>query len=124
MPDEATQEEKEAREKEYVRNVRLAFAIAFGGIFVIFLIAGLYSFVGPTTPTQKKDFVQAVGVLVAGIAGVVSLFFTWRNLRLTRENTEKQLQATRENTEKQLQATRENTEKQLQATRENTEKQL
>src|SRR5829696_516895 len=126
MPDEATQEDKETRKNEGVRrNVRLALAILFGillGILVILLITRLYLFVGPTTPTEKKDFVQAVGVLVAGIAGVVGLIFTWRNLRLTRENTEKQLQATRENTEKQLQATRENTERQLQVAREGQER--
>src|SRR5215203_1214970 len=118
MPDEATQEDKEAREKRIVRDVRLGLAIPFGILLVIFLLTGLYSFVGPTTPTEKKDFVQAVGVLVAGIAGVGGLFFTWRNLRLTRENTEKQLQATRENTEKQLQLAREGQERTQESTRE------
>ena len=112
MPDEATQEDKEAREKEkeYVRNVRLALAIPFGILLVIFFIAvitGLYSFVGPTTPSEKKDFVQAVGVLVAGFAGVVGLFFTWRNLRLTRENTDRQLQVAREGQERTQETTQE-----------------
>src|SRR5829696_8830704 len=122
MPDEATQEDKETRKNEGVRrNVRLALAILFGillVILVILLITRLYSFVGPTTPTEKKDFVQAVGILVAGIAGLVGLIFTWRNLRLTRENTEKQLQATRENTERQLQVAREGQERTQEATRE------
>jgi len=118
MPDEPRQEDKEAREQRIIRNVHLELAIPFGILLVIFLIVGLYSFVGPTTPTEKKDFVQAVGVLVAGIAGVVGLIFTWRNLRLTRENTEKQLQATRENTEKQLQVAREGQERTQETTRE------
>src|SRR5215217_2973711 len=107
MPDDATQEDKEAPEKKVGRDVWLGLAISFGILLVIFLIAGLYLFVGPTTPTQKKDFVQAVGVLVAGIAGVVGLFFTWRNLRLTRENTERQLQVAREGQERTQEATRE-----------------
>src|SRR5215207_2875546 len=118
MTDEPRQEDKEARERRIIRNVHLELAIPFGILLVIFLLTGLYSFVGPTTPTEKKDFVQAVGVLVAGIAGVVGLFFTWRNLRLTRENTEKQLQATRENTERQLQVAREGQERTQEATRE------
>src|SRR5215217_7240664 len=107
MPDDATQEDKEAPEKKVGRDVWLGLAISFGILLVIFLIAGLYLFVGPTTPTQKKDFVQAVGVLVAGIAGVVGLFFTWRNLRLTRENTDRQLQVAREGQERTQETTRE-----------------
>ena len=108
MPDETTQEDKEAREiKKVVRNVRLGLAIPFGILLVIFLITVLYSFVGPTTPTEKKDFVQAVGVLVAGFAGVVGLFFTWRNLRLTRENTDRQLRVAREGQKRTQESTRE-----------------
>jgi hypothetical protein len=111
MPNEARQEDKEAdkeaRANKVVRNVRLSLAILFGIPLVILLITGLYSFVGPTTPSEKKDFVQAVGVLVAGFAGVVGLFFTWRNLRLTRENTDRQLQVAREGQERTQEATRE-----------------
>src|SRR5215213_5286170 len=91
MTNEPRLKDKEARENKVVRNVRLGLAIPFGILLVIFLIAGLYSFVGPSTPTEKKDFVQAVGVLVAGFAGAVGLFFTWRNLRLTRDNTHQTL---------------------------------
>ena len=45
MPDEATQEDKEAREKEYVRNVRLAVAILFGILLVIAVIVIIYRLV-------------------------------------------------------------------------------
>src|SRR5436305_10720326 len=92
MPNGPSQEDKGRFPDHVVRNLRIGLAISFGTLFVIFLVAGLYSFVGPTTATEKKDFVQDIGVLLAGFAGVVGLFFTRRNLRQTRENNEKQLQ--------------------------------
>jgi hypothetical protein len=101
MTDEATQEAKEAREKRIVRNVRLGLAIPVGILLVIFLIAGLYSFVGPTEPTEKKDFVQAVGVLFAALAGLFGLFFTAQNVR-TNQRT---LRANLENTQRTLELT-------------------
>jgi len=107
MLEDTPQEYKEASENKVVSNIRLGLAIPFGILLIVFLIAGLYSFIGPTTTAQKKDFVQAVGVLVAGIAGVVGLFFTWRNLRLTRENTDRQLQVAREGLEQTQESTRE-----------------
>src|SRR5215212_6792603 len=45
--------------------------------------------VKPADPTEKKDFIQAVGVLLAALAGLGGLYFT-------RENTEKQLRQARE----------------------------
>jgi hypothetical protein len=30
------------------------------------IVIGLWAFIGPSTPTQKKDLVQAVGILFAG----------------------------------------------------------
>jgi hypothetical protein len=61
----------------------------------------LWTFVGPSTPTQKKDFVQAVGVLLAGLVGLIGLLLTWRNQRLTQRS----LEDTRRNTQEQLRLT-------------------
>jgi hypothetical protein len=36
--------------------------------------------------TAKKDLVQAWGFIMAGAAGGVGIYFTWRNLRTTQEN--------------------------------------
>jgi len=70
----------------------------------------LWLFVQPSTPTEKKDFVQAVGVLLAALAGLGGLYFTWQGQKLTRENTEQQLQQARESTRNQLEQARESQE--------------
>lgn len=44
--------------------------------------------------TAKKDLFQALGFIMAGVAGVVGVYFTWRNLRQTQENTQKTLRLT------------------------------
>ncbi len=54
---------------------------------------------------------QAVGVLLAALVGLGGLYFTAQNLKLIRENTEKQLRQTRESTEKQLQQAQESQER-------------
>jgi hypothetical protein len=41
--------------------------------------------------TAKKDLLQALGFLMAGVAGAVGIYFTWRNLSRTRESTERTL---------------------------------
>jgi len=58
------------------------------------LIIGLWLYVGPDTATEKKDFVQAVGVLIAGMAGFIGLYFTWTNLDQTRQTTQRTLKLT------------------------------
>jgi hypothetical protein len=48
--------------------------------------------------TAKKDLLQALGLIMAGVAGAIGIFFTWRGQRLAREaqednqrNTQQQL---------------------------------
>lgn len=38
--------------------------------------------------TARKDLFQALGLIMAGLAGGIGVYFTWRNLRLTREELE------------------------------------
>jgi hypothetical protein len=56
----------------------------------------------PPNSGQKKDLVQALGLITAGVAGAVGIYFTWRGQRLTRQaqeenqwNTLQQLEQTR-----------------------------
>jgi hypothetical protein len=67
----------------------------------------LWLFVQPSTPTEKKDFVQAVGVLLAALAGLGGLYFTWQGQKLTREGTKQQLHQAQQSTEDQLEQARE-----------------
>jgi hypothetical protein len=51
-------------------------------------------YIDPQTSTQKKDLVQALGLITAGVAGAVGIFFTWRGQRQTREAQEENQQNT------------------------------
>jgi len=76
-----------------------------GGIVLFVLVGGwiLDWYIDPRTSGQKKDLVQALGLLTAGGAGAVGIFFTWRGQRITQES----LQDTRENSEENLRLARE-----------------
>ncbi len=70
------------------RGLLIGFAIVGAIVFVVILLV----WVKPSDPTEKKDFIQAVGVLLAALAGLGGLYFT-------RENTDKQLRQARESQE-------------------------
>lgn len=70
---------------------RLIIGIVLG---IMLIVMGLWWFIEPSTATEKKDFVQAVGILLAGLGGIVGLYFTWKNLEQTRMNTQKTLELT------------------------------
>src|SRR3712207_4508698 len=40
-------------------------------LFIVVIALGI--FVWPSTPTEKKDFVQAIGIVLAGFVGVAGL---------------------------------------------------
>jgi hypothetical protein len=72
-------------------------------LFGLLLWWGLDRYIQPTNSTEKKDLMQALGLLMAGIAGGVGVYFTWRNQRVTQESSE----STRESAEENLRLTRE-----------------
>jgi hypothetical protein len=45
-------------------------------------------YIDPQTSTQKKDLVQALGLITVGVAGAIGIVFTWRGQRLAREAQE------------------------------------
>ncbi len=51
--------------------------------------------------TAKKDVVQAVAVVLAGLAGIIGVYFTWQNLK----HNQRVLRATQENTADTLRIT-------------------
>src|SRR5215212_2198798 len=99
MSEEPKQEDRGAQENQQQGVRSLLIGVAIAG--AILLVIGLWAFVGPSTTTEKKDFVQAVGVLLAGLVGLMSLLLTWRNQRLTQRS----LEDTRRNTQEQLRLT-------------------
>jgi hypothetical protein len=73
-----------------------SYLIVVAGIIMIgiSLVVVLWLFVSPSTTTEKKDFIQAVGVLLAALAGLIGLIFTWKNLNQTRVTTQRTLELT------------------------------
>ena len=84
--------------------------------------------------TAKKDLLQALGLIMAGVAGAIGIYFTWRGQRLTQEaqeenqrNTQKQLanaqeqlnlaRLSQEENQKSTQAQLENAREELRLTR-------
>jgi pentapeptide repeat protein len=95
---------EERRDEKWYDRTRYQVLLFVGGI-VLFVLAGgwiLDWYIEPHTSGQKKDLVQALGLLTAGVAGAVGIFFTWRGQRITQES----LQDTRENSEENLRLAR------------------
>jgi hypothetical protein len=75
------------------RGLLIWFAIAGAILGAILLVVFLGVWVHPTAPTEKKDFIQAVGVLLAALAALGGLYFT-------RTSTKEQLDQARESQER------------------------
>jgi TolA-binding protein len=108
MAEEPGQENRDApsNEDKSSRGLLIGFAIAGATLLAVIL----WVWVNPSDPKEKKDFIQAVGVLLAALAGLGGLYFTSQNLKQTRQGTEDQLQQARKSTEDQLQQARESQE--------------
>jgi hypothetical protein len=80
----------------------LLFAV---GIALFGLVAGLVLdwYIDPQTSTQKKDLIQALALIIAGVGGAIGIIFTWRGQQIT----QKSLADTRESAEENLRLTRE-----------------
>src|SRR3712207_4857388 len=94
-------------EQKGVSGLLIGVVIAVVVLLVIVVVigGGLWAlseaWLGPSTPKEKKEFVQAIGVLLAGFVGVIGLLLTWRNQRLTQRS----LEDTRRNTQEQIRLT-------------------
>src|SRR5215217_944684 len=108
MAEEPGQENRDAPSNEDKPSRRRLIGLAIAGAILgaILLVVFLWVWVHPTDPTEKKDFIQAVGVLLAALAALGGLYFT-------RASTKDQLEQARDNTEQQLQQARESTRDQL-----------
>jgi Pentapeptide repeats (8 copies) len=90
MAEEPRQENRDPSNNE--DNLPRGRLIGFSISGAIVLVVLLWVWVNPSDPTEKKDFIQAVGMLLAALAGLGGLYFT-------RENTEKQLRQARKSQE-------------------------
>jgi hypothetical protein len=68
-----------------------------GVVFLGFLTLLLWWYVHPTTPAERKDFVQLMTQLLGGTVLLISLFFTWRNMQIAQETTSNNQKNAQEN---------------------------
>jgi hypothetical protein len=81
-------------------------ALLFATGVILFLAGGWYIldwYIDPQKVTHRKDLAQALGLITAGVAGAVGIFFTWHGQRITRiaqdrnqKNTLEQLKQARD----------------------------
>jgi hypothetical protein len=107
--------------KEWYKRMRYQIILFAGGIAVFGLVLGLilHLYIDPQTSTQKKDLVQALGLITAGVAGATGIFFTWRGQNLAREAQERNQRNTQEqldNAQDQLKLTERSQEMNQKAT--------
>ena len=81
---------RDAPSNEDKPSRRRLIGLAIAG--AILLVVFLWVWVHPTNPTEKKDFIQAVGVLLAALAALGGLYFT-------RTSTKDQLEQARKSQE-------------------------
>ena len=88
-------DEQQGQEKWY-ETTRYQILLFAGGIALFGLGLGLILdwYIDPQTSTQKKDLVQALGLITAGVAGAVGIVFTWRGQQQAREAQEENQQNT------------------------------
>jgi hypothetical protein len=101
----------EQKQEEWYERTLYQILLFAGGIALFGLVLGLVLdwYINPQTSAQKKDLVQALGLITAGVAGAVGIFFTWRGQRITREAQEQNQRNTLEQLKQarnELEATR------------------
>jgi hypothetical protein len=86
-------------EAEWVLGERTARVLGVAAVLcvaavLLVLFLDWYVAPTPTKPTERKDLVQATGILLAALVGLGGLYFTWRNLDQTRRTTQRTLELT------------------------------
>jgi uncharacterized protein YjbI with pentapeptide repeats len=91
----------EPQNEKWYERTRYQILLFASGIALFVLVGGwlLDWYIEPKTSGQKKDLVQALGLITAGVAGAVGIYFTWRGQRLTRQAQEENQRNTLEQLE-------------------------
>ena len=63
-------------------------------VIAVIVFLTLKSFIDPRNVTGNHYVAQDVGLAMAGVAGALGVFFTWRSLRQTRASTQRTLELT------------------------------
>jgi hypothetical protein len=93
---------EEWQDEKWYDRTRYQVLLVVGGIVLFVLVRGwildwyrwiLDWYINPHTSGQKKDLVQTLGLLTAGVAGAVGIFFTGRGQRITQERLQQRYEA-------------------------------
>jgi Pentapeptide repeats (8 copies) len=88
MADSESQERRDEQEQQkWHERTRFQVILFVVGVVLFILVVGfiLDWYIDPQEPTQRKDLAQTLGLITAGTAGAVGIFFTWRGQRFDRE---------------------------------------
>src|SRR5215207_2399559 len=123
---EPPRERDEKPDEKWYEKTWYQILLFAGGIALFGLVLGLILdwYIEPKNSTQKKDLVQALGLITAGVAGAVGIYFTWRSQRLTRqaqEENQRNTLAQLKNAEEQLRLSRQSQEDNQRNTQEQLE---
>jgi uncharacterized protein YjbI with pentapeptide repeats len=105
MADPGSLEQRDAqKQKKWYERTGYQIPLYVGGIillvvFVLWLV--LDSYIDPQTASQKKDLVQALGLILVGVAAAIGIYFTWYGQQITRDS----LNSTQQGTQYQLRLT-------------------
>lgn len=127
MTDPKPPSERDAQQDEkWYERTRYQILLFAGAIVLFGLVLGLILdwYIDPKTSTQRKDLVQALGLITVGVAGAVGIYFTWRGQRLTRnaqDENQKNTLAQLNNAEEQLRLSRQSQEDNQRNTQEQLE---
>jgi hypothetical protein len=110
-----TEDRDKKEQEEWYERTWYQVLLFAGGIALLGLVVGLILdwYIDPQNSTQKKDLVQALGLITAAVGAAMGLFFTQKNtgeqFRLTRRSqaqNQKSTQAQLANAQEELQLTR------------------
>jgi hypothetical protein len=98
----------EPQDEKWYERTRYQVLLFAGGVVLFGLVLWfvLDWYIDPRTSTEKKDLVQALGLITAGVAGAVGILFTWRGQRITQREQERN----QRNTQEQLRLARQSQE--------------
>lgn len=122
-PEESGTQRERAGFKQRIKSLGFQ-ALPFAVGLVLYILLGillwlaldLYIKPGDDS-TKKKDLIQALSLIMAGVAGVIGIYFTWRGQRLSQraqEENQRNTQAQLRNAQEQLR----NAQEELSLTRE------
>jgi hypothetical protein len=104
-------EGSEPQNKMWHEKTQYQILLFAGGVALFILVGGwiLDWYINPRTSGQKKDLVQALGLITAGVAGALGIYMTWRgqrHARDTQEENQRNTLAQLENAREQLELAR------------------